>query len=112
MLASLPESRFMAFSNVEFASVRPIPPVPRLIFASRWLQLPSVLKVKLATAIIGISSIHLLKTFINAANYSDKVLIAQTAIHIMFLLSAMAIASTDRIMLSPAKSSEGRPSDH
>ena len=58
----------------------------------------SVLKVKLATAIIGISSIHLLKTFINAANYTDKVLIAQTAIHIAFLLSAMAIAACDRIM--------------
>jgi uncharacterized protein (TIGR00645 family) len=58
----------------------------------------SVLKVKLATAIIGISSIHLLKTFINADNYSDRVLIAQTSIHIAFLLSAMAIAYTDRIM--------------
>jgi uncharacterized protein (TIGR00645 family) len=58
----------------------------------------SVLKVKLATAIIGISSIHLLKTFINAGNYTDKVLIAQTAIHITFLLSAMAIAYTDRLM--------------
>ena len=62
----------------------------------------SVLKVKLATAIIGISSIHLLKTFINAGNYSDKVLIAQTAIHITFLLSAMAIAYTDRLMSHPA----------
>jgi len=60
----------------------------------------SVLKVKLATAIIGISSIHLLKTFINAANYSDKVLIAQTVIHVTFLLSAMAIAYTDRLMSS------------
>ena len=58
----------------------------------------SVLKVKLATAIIGISSIHLLKTFINADNYTDKVLIAQTVIHITFLLSAMAIAYTDKIM--------------
>jgi uncharacterized protein (TIGR00645 family) len=58
----------------------------------------SVLKVKLATAIIGISSIHLLKTFINAAHYEDKVIIAQTAIHITFLLSAMAIAASDRIM--------------
>jgi uncharacterized protein (TIGR00645 family) len=58
----------------------------------------SVLKVKLATAIIGISSIHLLKTFINADNYSDRVLIAQTAIHITFLLSAMAIAYTDKLM--------------
>jgi uncharacterized protein (TIGR00645 family) len=58
----------------------------------------SVLKVKLATAIIGISSIHLLKTFINAANYTDKVLLWQTAIHITFLLSALAIALTDRLM--------------
>jgi uncharacterized protein (TIGR00645 family) len=63
----------------------------------------SVLKVKLATAIIGISSIHLLKTFINAGNYSDKVLIAQTVIHITFLLSAMAIAYTDRLMSPPAQ---------
>jgi uncharacterized protein (TIGR00645 family) len=63
----------------------------------------SVLKVKLATAIIGISSIHLLKTFINAANYSDKVLIAQTVIHITFLLSAIAIAYTDRLMMHVAK---------
>ena len=60
----------------------------------------SVLKVKLATAIIGISSIHLLKTFINAANYDEKVLIAQTAIHITFLLSAMAIAYTDKLLNS------------
>ena len=58
----------------------------------------SVLKVKLATAIIGISSIHLLKTFINAEAYGEKVLIAQTAIHITFLLSALAIAYTDRVM--------------
>jgi uncharacterized protein (TIGR00645 family) len=63
----------------------------------------SVLKVKLATAIIGISSIHLLKTFINAAAYSEKTLIAQTAIHVAFLLSAMAIAACDRIMPHPEK---------
>jgi len=58
----------------------------------------SVLKVKLAMSIIGISSIHLLKTFINADNYSDRVLVAQTLIHITFLLSAMAIAYTDKLM--------------
>jgi uncharacterized protein (TIGR00645 family) len=58
----------------------------------------SVLKVKLATAIIGISSIHLLKTFINAEAYSEKALIAQTVIHITFLLSALAIAATDRVL--------------
>jgi uncharacterized protein (TIGR00645 family) len=58
----------------------------------------SVLKVKLGTAIIGISSIHLLKTFINAANYSEKVLLWQTLIHIAFLLSAIAIAYTDKLL--------------
>ncbi|MCI4441728.1 TIGR00645 family protein [Tibeticola sp.] len=58
----------------------------------------SVLKVKLGTAIIGISSIHLLKTFINAANYDLKVLVWQTIIHVVFLLSALAIALTDRLM--------------
>jgi uncharacterized protein (TIGR00645 family) len=58
----------------------------------------SVLKVKLGTAIIGISSIHLLKTFINAANYDEKVLMWQTIIHIAFLLSAIAIAYADRLM--------------
>jgi uncharacterized protein (TIGR00645 family) len=66
----------------------------------------SVLKVKLATAIIGISSIHLLKTFINADNYTDKVLIAQTAIHIVFLLSAIAIAYTDKLMSHGAASAD------
>ena len=62
----------------------------------------SVLKVKLATAIIGISSIHLLKTFINADNYTEKVLMWQTLIHVTFLLSALAIAWTDRLMSPPA----------
>jgi uncharacterized protein (TIGR00645 family) len=58
----------------------------------------SVLKVKLATAIIGISSIHLLKTFINAGAHETKTLVAQTVIHVVFLLSALAIAYADRIM--------------
>lgn len=58
----------------------------------------TVLKVKLAMAIIGISSIHLLKTFINSKSYSEKELIAQTVIHIVFLLSALAIAYCDQLM--------------
>ncbi|MDH0865958.1 TIGR00645 family protein [Mitsuaria sp. GD03876] len=61
----------------------------------------SVLKVKLATAIIGISSIHLLKTFINVQNLQEKTLIWQTAIHLAFLLSALAIAMTDRLLSHP-----------
>ncbi|HWV89320.1 MAG TPA: YqhA family protein, partial [Burkholderiales bacterium] len=58
----------------------------------------AILKVKLATAIIGISSIHLLKTFINAAAYDEKTIYAQVGIHITFLLSAIAIAAADRVM--------------
>ena len=63
----------------------------------------SVLKVKLATAIIGISSIHLLKTFINAPNLDEKVLMWQTVIHMAFIVSAVAIAYIDKLMPHPAK---------
>ena len=63
----------------------------------------SVLKVKLAMAIIGISSIHLLKTFINAASYTEQMLMWQTLIHITFLLSALAVAYTDKLMSSTEK---------
>jgi uncharacterized protein (TIGR00645 family) len=62
----------------------------------------SVLKVKLGMAIIGISSIHLLKTFINASYYDTKTLIAQTGIHITFLISAIAIAYCDKLMMQVA----------
>ncbi len=59
----------------------------------------SVLKTKLGMAIIGISSIHLLKTFINVKAYTTDEVLLQTLIHIAFLASAMAIAYTDRIMI-------------
>lgn len=65
----------------------------------------SVLKVKLAMAIIGISSIHLLKTFIaistlgtESSNYTVEGVLWQTAIHIAFILSAIGIAYTDVVM--------------
>jgi uncharacterized protein (TIGR00645 family) len=58
----------------------------------------SVLKVKLAMALIGISSIHLLKSFINADKLPDRVLIAQVGIHVCFLLSAMALGFADRLL--------------
>ena len=79
----------------------------------------SVLKVKLAMAIIGISSVHLLKTFIAAgsiglpqaaghgaatsAPITSEGVMWQTIIHAVFILSALGIAYTDRIMqVSPA----------
>ena len=57
-----------------------------------------VLKIKLSTAIIGISSIHLLKTFINAANLPEKAIMWQVIIHVVFLFSALAMAWVDKIM--------------
>ena len=73
----------------------------------------NVLKVKLATAIIGISSVHLLKTFISAGTLPDKTLLWQTVIHCVFLLSAVAIAAIDRIMAGgphrPALAHRGLP---
>ncbi len=62
----------------------------------------SVLKIKLAMAIIGISSIHLLKTFIEAGNlgaegarFTEAGVMWQTLIHITFILSAIGIAYVD-----------------
>jgi len=64
----------------------------------------SVLKIKLAMAIIGISSIHLLRTFIEAgnlgserANYTETGVMWQTIIHVVFILSAIGIAAVDRM---------------
>ncbi len=64
----------------------------------------NVLKVKLGTAIIGISSIHLLKVFISAGSLPEKTILWQTVIHIVFLGSAVAIAFIDRIMIASPKS--------
>jgi uncharacterized protein (TIGR00645 family) len=70
----------------------------------------NVLKVKLGTAIIGISSIHLLKTFISAGTLSDKTMLWQSVIHALFLVSALAIALIDRVMYhAPPKADRGSP---
>ena len=54
--------------------------------------------VILATALIGISSIHLLKSFINAAQLDDRVLGWQVGIHVVFVVSAFMMAITDKVM--------------
>jgi uncharacterized protein (TIGR00645 family) len=63
-----------------------------------------VLKVKLAMAIIGISSIHLLRTFIEAGalgdpsgNVTEAGVMWQTIIHMAFIVSAIGIAWVDRM---------------
>ncbi len=63
----------------------------------------AVLKVKLATAIITISSIHLLQTFMNASKLDERTMLWQTIIHLTLVLSAIAIAFIDRLMPSPAR---------
>jgi uncharacterized protein (TIGR00645 family) len=68
----------------------------------------SVLKIKLAMAIIGISSIHLLRTFIEAGSlgkpdsaYTEAGIMWQTIIHGLFILSAIGIAYVDKLSQSP-----------
>jgi uncharacterized protein (TIGR00645 family) len=67
----------------------------------------SVLKIKLAMAIIGISSIHLLRTFIEAgalgtprAAFTEPAVMWQTIIHMVFVLSAIGIAAVERMGVS------------
>ena len=96
---------------VETVNARPIPPLPRRILApAAGFSVPEVK----GTCHHRDKLDRLLKTFINAANHSDKILIAQTTIDITFLLSAMAIAASDRIMF-PAdgmKPKDHRPNEH
>jgi len=57
----------------------------------------NVLKTKLAMAIIGISSIRLLRSFIESATIPTQTLMWQVFIHLTFLLSALALAFIDRM---------------
>ncbi len=56
------------------------------------------MKVKLALSLIGISSIHLLRTFIEPATQTNFTVMWQVLIHLTLVLSALAIAFTNRIM--------------
>lgn len=57
----------------------------------------NTMKIKLALALIGISSVHLLKTFINISKTSEHDIIYQVVIHVAFLLSAVAIVYTSKV---------------
>lgn len=60
----------------------------------------NVLKTKLAMSIIGISSIHLLRTFIDSENIPNDKMLWQTLIHLAFVASAIALAWIDRMSLT------------
>jgi len=72
----------------------------------------NVLKVKLGTAIIGISSIHLLKVFISAGSLPEQTIYWQTIIHVVFLVSALAIALIDRVMTIGGRPDKGADAAH
>ena len=74
----------------------------------------SVLKIKLAMAIIGISSISLLRTFIEAgnlgttrSNFTETGVMWQVLIHLTFIISAIGIAWVDRISESGHRKETG-----
>lgn len=62
------------------------------------------LKVKLATALVGISGIHLLKTFINVKEKNQEQIMWQVIIHIVFLVSSVMLAYTENLLHKKHKS--------
>ena len=61
------------------------------------------LKIKVASTIVAISSIHLLQVFLNAQQYTDGQLMWLTIIHLTFVISALLLAYIDKIMVSTKK---------
>ncbi|MER8415828.1 TIGR00645 family protein [Mesorhizobium sp. M0140] len=65
------------------------------------------LKVKVASTIVAISSIHLLQVFLNSSSYTTDQLMWLTIIHLAFVVSAFMLAYIDRLMgLSKGKKDE------
>ncbi|CDX24269.1 conserved membrane hypothetical protein [Mesorhizobium sp. ORS 3324] len=56
------------------------------------------LKVKVASTIVAISSIHLLQVFLNHASYTTDQLMWLTIMHLAFVFSALMLAYIDRVM--------------
>jgi len=61
------------------------------------------LKIKVASTIVAISSIHLLQIFLNVPKYTDSQIMWYTILHITFILSALFLALIDRISKKPGK---------
>ena len=56
------------------------------------------MKVKLALSLIGISSIHLLRTFIDPTKYTNSTVTFQVLIHLTLVVSAISIAFTNWLL--------------
>lgn len=59
------------------------------------------LKIKVASSIVAISSIHLLQVFLNANEYTNDKIMWSTILHMTFVVSALLLALVDRISASP-----------
>jgi uncharacterized protein (TIGR00645 family) len=55
------------------------------------------LKIKVASSIVAISSIHLLQVFLNAQQYSDMKIVLYMLLHLTFVVSALLLAFVDRV---------------
>lgn len=62
------------------------------------------LKIKVASTIVAISSIHLLQIFLNVPRYTDQQILWYTVLHITFIASALFLAIIDKISKKPQKS--------
>lgn len=72
------------------------------------------LKIKVASTIVAISSIHLLQVFLNLAHYTTEQLIWYTVVHLAFVVSALFLAFIDRISASTKalnKSGKGKETE-
>jgi uncharacterized protein (TIGR00645 family) len=58
---------------------------------------PGNLKIKVASAIVAISSVHLLQTFLNTTSYSNDEVYWKVVIHVVFIGSAVFLGVLDRI---------------
>ncbi len=63
----------------------------------------SSLKIKVASTIVAISSIHLLQIFLNADKYTESKIMWLTIVHMAFVLSALLLAYIDRVMTATKK---------
>jgi len=61
------------------------------------------LKIKVASTIVAISSIHLLQIFLNVPKYTDSQIMWYTILHVTFIASALFLALIDRISKKPGK---------
>jgi uncharacterized protein (TIGR00645 family) len=59
------------------------------------------LKIKVASSIVAISSIHLLQIFLNAEQYDNMKLLLLTGIHLAFVISALLLGFLEKIMAKP-----------